>query len=274
MQRQKLIYAELYSHDIGTLDIYVGIIIPLDNPINLFVNMGQLENSTSKLIYIFAYSIGRKRIMFWGVFNRSNQQLSIDGECKYSPYQLNGIYHNWTNNNYTYVGNFVQNKIRDFFTEKPLDTFEEYRRKKYILSYFNKETSQEQISYRLGSSIIPNFYQQVNTIYSVTKNDPNYSNYITKLLRIYRQDVIRYELSPNIIPSNTKQNTLNLIITKFYDHIKYGQHTSDHHYKLLSQCPNIQECTNVKNYLKNCEVFFYGMDDPLYHNPEDGRFLL
>ena len=101
------------------LDLFVGLKSGLDDPFNLFLRVSDLTNNSS-LIYFYAYSLGKKKVAIWGVYDKNNSEFLIDSACKYSPNDLLQIVNTWKKNDYSYFLNSVRNRISPRMTQESL----------------------------------------------------------------------------------------------------------------------------------------------------------
>lgn len=95
------------KEDTDELDLYVSLRSSLDNPFNVFVRLSDLDKD---MLYFYAYSFGKKKIIIWGVYDKINNEFLIDEACQYNPNELKGILDVWKNNNYKYF--FASTKDR------------------------------------------------------------------------------------------------------------------------------------------------------------------
>jgi hypothetical protein len=93
-----------------SLDLFVGLKSGLDDPFNVFLRVDDLKNNKD-VIYFYAYSLGKKKAIIWGVFDKVNNEFLVDSACKYQPNDLKQILTNWNKNNYSYYFNTVRNRI-------------------------------------------------------------------------------------------------------------------------------------------------------------------
>jgi len=114
------------------LDLYVGLHTGLDDPFNVFVKVSDLEENRP-LIYFYAYSMGKKKVVIWGVFDRKNNEFLIDDSCKYNANDLKTMIDSWKENNY----NFFFSSVRDRITPR-MKQNNIFKDRKYELNLFEK----------------------------------------------------------------------------------------------------------------------------------------
>ncbi len=92
------------------LDLYVGLRTGLDDPFNIFVRVADLEEDRS-MIYFYAYSMGKKKVVVWGVFDRSNNEFLIDDACQYNVNDLKTIVDSFKDIKYEFFFSSVRDRI-------------------------------------------------------------------------------------------------------------------------------------------------------------------
>ena len=92
---------ELTQKNMDDLDLFVGLLSPLNSPYNIFLRIKDIENNND-LIYFYAYSMGKQRAIIWGIYDRSVNEFLIDNSCKYHPNDLKIIIDTWKNNKYDF----------------------------------------------------------------------------------------------------------------------------------------------------------------------------
>lgn len=150
---QSLIYATVEDPTTQQRSENVGLVQPLESPFNLFLNLNQLRDPYTENVSFFIYSIGARKIIMWGVWNKSTEQFTIDSGCRYRGPQLYGITMYWIKNGYSYVGNTVRNRPQEIVSEQlhgPRVQNEEYIRKRYLLAYLLGEIDEYQYSNKFG----------------------------------------------------------------------------------------------------------------------------
>ena len=79
-----------------SLDLFVGIIAPLSSPFNLYfrvddiIGRGDLSPLSINLVYFYGYSLGKDRIIMWGLYDETTNKFLIDNACKWKT-QLNEV---------------------------------------------------------------------------------------------------------------------------------------------------------------------------------------
>lgn len=92
------------------LDLYVGLRTGLDDPFNIFVRVADLEENRS-LLYFYAYSMGKKKVVVWGVFDRENNEFLIDDACQYTVNELKSIVDSFKDSKYQFFFSSVKDRI-------------------------------------------------------------------------------------------------------------------------------------------------------------------
>ena len=113
------------------LDLYVGLKTGLDDPFNIFLRVSDIA-SQKELIYFYAYSMGKKKVVLWGVYNRSTNEFLIDNACRYSPNDLKYMLDTWKTHDYSFYFYSVRNRITSRIDQELL-----FDNRKPILELFN-----------------------------------------------------------------------------------------------------------------------------------------
>ncbi len=107
-QVQTLVNLEKTSQDQDQLDLFVGLKSPLNDPFNIFLRVKDIESND---IYFYAYSLGKKKVVIWGLFDRNTNEFLIDEVCKYSPNDLKSMIDTWQNHKFKFFFSSVRNRI-------------------------------------------------------------------------------------------------------------------------------------------------------------------
>lgn len=91
------------------LDLFVGLHTPLDSPFNIFLRIEDIEKNNSN-IYFYAYSLGKQKIVLWGIYNKENNEFLIDNACQYQPNNLKEIVNSWKES-YRFTFTAMKNNI-------------------------------------------------------------------------------------------------------------------------------------------------------------------
>ena len=97
---------------VDDLDIFVGLHSPLDSPYNIFLRLKDIETNNSN-IYFYGYSMGKQRVIVWGVYDRSGNQFLIDNACKYNPNDLKTIIDTWSQHKYDFFFTAMRDRMSD-----------------------------------------------------------------------------------------------------------------------------------------------------------------
>ncbi len=137
MQQQIQIVRPQFLKTRDNLDLYVGFVTPLNSPFNFFVRKKDLEISDN-LIYFYSYSIGKNKVILWGVYDKDNEEFLLDDNCKYSVSQMKEIVDNINKNGYEYKFSESKNRITAAKTFSDMNVSRKYARELYIKfkSYF------------------------------------------------------------------------------------------------------------------------------------------
>ncbi len=92
------------------LDLFAGVHTGLDDPYNVFLRVKDIT-AGNPLIYFYGYSMGKKKVVMWGVYDVHNNTFLIDAACRYNPNNLKQMLDVWKANRYQYSFNSVRNRI-------------------------------------------------------------------------------------------------------------------------------------------------------------------
>jgi hypothetical protein len=92
------------------LDLFVGVKTSLNDPYNLFFRTSDISTQ-AQLIYFYAYSMGKKKIVMWGVYDRSTNEFLVDNSCLYHPNNLKAILDTWNTNAYDFISSSGKDNI-------------------------------------------------------------------------------------------------------------------------------------------------------------------
>lgn len=106
-----LIKAGQHNQQKDTIENLINLIKPLTDPYFIYINIAQLQDTSSKFIYFYAYRMGREKILLWGSYNRITKNINIAGGCKYNNLALlNSAIKIWNSKGFAYVFGEVKNK--------------------------------------------------------------------------------------------------------------------------------------------------------------------
>lgn len=103
---------KLTQKDQDNLDLFVGLKSPLNSPYNIFLRLKDIENN-SDIIYFYGYSMGKERVIIWGLYDKTNSEFLIDNSCQYNPNDLMIIINTWKENKYDYFFNAMKDRMSD-----------------------------------------------------------------------------------------------------------------------------------------------------------------
>jgi hypothetical protein len=231
----------------------VGIVQPLDNPFNIFLNLKQLIEPDDRFVYFFIYSMGKRKIILWGVYDKQLQTFNIDEACRYNPEQLYMTTMNWIKRGYKYIGNTVVNRplvLMSKYLDEPRMTHDEYSQKKYLLGYLDGKVSLELYENKYGP---------------IEKDLPEEDYEILDFKDELELELKDYEKDINLIDVTIKglDNhlliTINKIMKRFHDAVALGKINTDYYEKMLQKCPSYDKCTESID--ESCGLYFYGNRD-------------
>lgn len=290
---QSLVYA-LPERETAQKNVNIGIIQPLESPFNLFLNLHQLVDPDKRFVYFFIYSIGARKVILWGVYDKHGQDFHIDNACRYRTDQLYGATMHWIKLGYNYVGNTVLNRPEALISkyskegmsleeyqqkrglisqgegplaglasrslDRPKMDYPEYVQKKYLLALLNGEISEEDYlrKYQQLPDLPEDPYELYEYIFDLEKEIKKYEPTIN------RSDLGKVDQSLQVV--------LTKIMNRFNEAVARGTISTKEFESILQQCPYIQECN--KSLTESCSVYFYGQPEYGLLYPEDVQALL
>jgi len=100
---------ESATKELDSLDLYVSLKSGLDDPFTIFIRVQDIVNKSPNL-YFYAYSIGTKKLMIWGIYDSVNNHFLIDHSCRYNPTDLKTILDIWKSHQYDFYYTTVRNR--------------------------------------------------------------------------------------------------------------------------------------------------------------------
>ena len=132
---QKIFLKKNQTQDEFVLE-YIGIDMPFTSPYHLFVKSTDIDQGRDILKWI-CYSIGSKKIVLWGTYDKREYSFDLEGGCKYDLIDINKYLKVWKKDyKFTYqtVYNRVKGRIDDFLDIKKFIADQDmYQQVKYFL---------------------------------------------------------------------------------------------------------------------------------------------
>lgn len=256
MQEQKLVFATQEAQD----QLNLGIIHPFESPFNLFLNFEQLIDYNKRYVYFFVYSIGKRKVMLWGVYDKKKEQFIVDGSCKYKPVQLKEITDKWLKSGYKYVGNTVMDRITPLiekYTDTAVMDYDDYVDKKRLWRYLNGEIDEKQMIKKYGRNFLENLLPE-----DINPDDDyimeEYKFDLGKELAKYEKMINRLDLNHQLLGLlNTPIKRLVADISKKFENaIQTGKFYSQNYENMIKACPNFEQCRAKAN--KECQLYTFG----------------
>lgn len=91
----------LTQREADDLDLFVGLNTAITSPYNLFLRVSDVQ-ANSSMIYFYAYSLGREKVMLWGIYDTPNNEFLVDNNCIYDVNDLDNIIKIWQNHAYQF----------------------------------------------------------------------------------------------------------------------------------------------------------------------------
>lgn len=114
------------------------------SPLQIFPNESDVLNMSNNIRF-FVYSMGAKKIIFYGYYNQKLDKLIINNACRYEkPFKISEFFYDLNARNYKYLANTVKDRILVQFNPQHITGREDiYLAYKAFLS--GKPLSEEQI---------------------------------------------------------------------------------------------------------------------------------
>ena len=265
------------------LDVYLGIAHGLSDPFNLFVNITDIEENRN-LIYFFSYSMGTKRVVVWGTYDKSTDKINVEAGCRFTSWKYISYINMWKDMNYQLHTTLTKNRINDRINEfsrrfsNPLKINNETDLKawKYMMAYFDDNISEDDFmflfdrldtsklsynyeNYNVGRSPILDFYDLFN-IDDFTQGEElnNIKDDIEDQIIFYEKN--RLNIIDNTSPDNIKDIIMR-IVELFVDYISRSSYVGNESIKSLPICPQlISDCypDELEDENSECSVFTFG----------------
>jgi len=263
---QRLIFASREDEVKTDAQINVGLIRPIESPFNLFLNFEQLVDYEKRYVYFFVYSIGKRKVMLWGVYDKQNQDFIVDGGCKYKPIQLKVITDTWSRSGYKYVSNTVSDRITPTIANylgNELMTYQDYVDKKRLLRYLTGKLDHKAMVKEYGKNFL--FELLPEQIDPTDENElGEYVEQLSRELTSYEELINRTDIDEGLLSVIGAPIRKMLIkITKLFDQaLQDNKFYSDEYDNLLDACPDLERCRVEGG--KSCSVYTFGSDRDRY----------
>ena len=270
---QRLVFAEASDSTLENEELNIGLVRPLASPFNLFLNFDQLINPDKLLVYFFVYSMGERKVVLWGVYDKPNQKFIVDGGCHYKGAQLLEITNRWKDRGYHYAANSVVDRITPTvagYLGVDMWTYEKYVDMKRLYRYLIGEISDEAMVKQYGDYFL---YELVPVGVDLT-DDYELREFMLSLeaaIASYESQINRTDLSEGVMSRiNRSVQKLLLEITERFDkQIQTGKFDLESYEKSLKSCPASDKCKINGKSPSECEVYVYGSDGHLYEGDPD-----
>jgi len=287
MQAQAAYEEPVRGLDFKDMELNIGVITPLTSPYNLFLNVRQIIDPDSEVVYFFVYSFGKKRVVLWGVYLKNEEEFVIEGGCKYAVKDLGRYLKEWKRRDYSYIGNSVYNRIEGAMARelgRERWEYTEYLRYKFILAYYQNLVSEAELRERYPDEpyiFLDEFYAKYN-LNELIDDESEINEALDRELISLREEIREYEVSINRTDLNMEaifslpegvRDEIKYITELFYETIKFGYYTEGSYYANLEGCPSVEECAENYNAV-GCEVVYYGDEELGMLSPRDLSVLL
>lgn len=263
-----------------TIYATIGIIRPLEFPFLIYINIEQLIDPEIDLVYFFVYSMGAKKMVAWGTYDKRTSQFEIDGSCRYNVRELSNMIRTWRENNFNYLGNAVKDRFTDLISSylgQSTLSYDQYLEYKFLLAFFQNKISQTLLQSKYPDQPTK-FAEEIILSHDLLEDDPEFNMFLQKRIHELDQQIRDYEMRINRVDLNINilnrltdkiQHMVHDITQKFYDNLKFGQLLDDRN---LQPCPSLLQCFN--QFDPNCSAYYYGNKELGYLSDNDEIALL
>lgn len=92
------------------LDLFAGVRSGLDDPYNLFFRVSNIETESPQ-IYFYSYSLGKKKVVFWGIYDMDENNFLVDSACRYQPNNLKKMIDTWKSHAFEFYSAGVRDRV-------------------------------------------------------------------------------------------------------------------------------------------------------------------
>lgn len=178
----------------GIAHKYINVVQDFKSPVNIFFDIDDLLNIESKIIYFFAYTIGKIRNVVWGVYDKINEKFIFDNGCKYNSKQLYGFIKYWKSKNFAYSGNVVKNKITKRIESEYMIPLKDYLKYLNVYLYLDDKITLSEA----GENNVKK-YQDYPEVYSI----PN------EKVKLSKKDYLKYKEIIAFFDGKIKKDDIN-----------------------------------------------------------------
>lgn len=259
------------------MDEFVGVIESLSSPFTVFVKLSDVEQGKKSIRFI-TYSAGKHRVLFWGTYHTRDDQAEISNSCKYGTpgAKLSSVVNHSENQGFRYAGNVTKNRIAATMSQMqggephPTEFPEKYRVFKYFLQELDGKITKKDIDMKIRNQIQDEFQAFLDR-----QRDWDEKRILAEGTEKLKQDfeqhardfVEVYESSVNIQGYNMsiqQFETIQHLVSKITNLVKYGRFYKDAVYEALESCPLESTCEILdKNQEPLCNMWEFGSDDEL-----------
>lgn len=275
------------------LDKYLGIAHGFTDPFNLFINITDIEENRD-LIYFFSYSMGKKKVVVWGVYDKHSDKIDIEAGCQFNSWKYVSYINIWKEMNYQIYTTLFKNKFEekinkylDKIDAKKINNETDLKAWKYLMAYFDRNISEDDFfflfdrldhkklsyyydNYQAGRSPILDFYDLFN-IPDLSSDDE-----LDLIIDNIQEQIDDFEHNGLNCIDDRSPKTIKHIVMRitelFVDHISRSDYVGNETVKGLRLCPQtIQECDidDLEDERSACSVFTFGRSS---FSPKDVRF--
>ncbi|SNW62063.1 Hypothetical protein ORPV_159 [Orpheovirus IHUMI-LCC2] len=261
-------------------DAYLGIHNELESPVLLFLKLDDIRNGYDN-IYFFAYSMGKKKVVLWGLYNKPQNTFKLENACKYNVRILSSMLRQWDDNGYSYISNSVKDRITtkmddylDIKSNTPhITSYEMYRKYKYLVSFYNDRIDIYELENGTYPGIIDDFVNDFMLKYDIIILEENIDLFYD-YIDVLEDETIKYEekMTRNDMKSGINPKDISdvmLINKEFHKYISTLDVINND--ENLYNCPSKEVCQNNK-FDDLCQIYVFGLEEFL--STSDSRYYL
>lgn len=275
------------------LDTYLGIAHGLADPFNLFINITDIKENRD-LIYFFSYSMGKKKVVVWGVYDKIIDDINIEAGCQFNSWKYISYINTWKEMNYQIFTTLAKNKFDEKILKysnklnaKKINNETDLKAWKYMMAYFDDNISEDDFIFlfdRLNTSELSysydNYYQGKSPILDFYDlfNIPDLSDSddISDIIDNIQDEIDDFEKHKLNYIDNRAPRSISGIVMRitelFMDYISRSDYVGSESVRGLRLCPQtINECDidDLEDERSQCSVFTFGRSS---FSPKDERF--
>jgi hypothetical protein len=279
---------------VDELESYIGISHGIVDPFNLFINITDITEG-NELIYFFSYSIGKKRVVVWGTYDRYDDTISVESACRFDSWIWTTYPRLWQDLGYKIYTTITKNKFTsriNRFTRKPkaVNTEADYKAWNYLIAWYRGNINDDDLKllfdrldkedlsydypfYKEGRSPSADFYDLFD-ITDLTEELDVLDIVEEAVNKLADYEAKRLNVIDNSAPENIS-NTVMHITELFMDYISRSKYVSPTQVASIPLCPrSSDECDEAQLEDENnkCALFTYGAHSFNHNDKRYGQY--